>query len=164
MLRTLPKFRAQIFITLLAQSSKLSQFWLFSADVKNIFLNGILDIPVFMALPPGFVDPRFPNHVCRLKKAFYGLCQAPLAWFQRFISYLLSLGFRQSRSDSSLFHFHRGTYIIYLLLYVDDIIVTWNDSTALQNFISCTHREFAFKDLGKLNYFLRLEVSYTLDG
>lgn len=117
-----------------------------------------------MAQPPGFVDPRFPYHVCRLKKALYGLRQAPLAWFQRFSSYLTSLGFLQSHCGSSLFHFHRGTSIIYLLLYVDDIIVTGNDSSLLHNFISRTHREFAIKDLGRLNYFLGLEVSYTSDG
>lgn len=133
-------------------------------DVKNAFLNEILDKPIFMAQPPGFIDPRHLDHVCRLKKAMYGLLQAPLAWFQRFNSFLFSLGFVQSRVDSSPFHFHRGKSIIYLLLYVDDVIVTGNDFTALCHFISRTHQEFAIKDLVRLNYFLGLEVSYTTDG
>ncbi|XP_014490623.1 uncharacterized protein LOC106753333 [Vigna radiata var. radiata] len=51
-------------------------------DVNNAFLNGHLTHPVYMEQPPGFVDPRYPNHVCRLRKALYGLKQAPLAWFQ----------------------------------------------------------------------------------
>lgn len=96
-------------------------------DVKNAFLNGVLSKPVFMSQPPGFVDPRYPDHVCQLKKALYGLRQAPLAWFQRFNSYLLSLGFRQTQSDSSLFFLLKGASVIYLLLYVDDIIITGND-------------------------------------
>ena len=133
-------------------------------DVKNAFLNGVLDKPVYITQPPGFVDPRFPNHVCRLKKAIYCLRQAPLAWFQRFNTFLLSMGFSQSRANSSLFYFHRGTSTIFLLLYVDDIIITGNDQSLLQRFISQTHKEFAIKDLGRLNYFLGLEVSYTHDG
>lgn len=72
-------------------------------DVKNAFLNHILQKPVYMAQPSGFVDPRFPHHVCRLKKALYGLRQAPLAWFHRFSSFLMSLGFCASHSNSSLF-------------------------------------------------------------
>ncbi|KAG6415796.1 hypothetical protein SASPL_123214 [Salvia splendens] len=71
---------------------------------------------------------------------------------------------RVSRADSSLFHFHRGPSTIFLLLYVDDIIVTGNDQSLLQRFISQIHKEFAIKDLGRLNYFLGLEVSYTHDG
>lgn len=74
-------------------------------DVKNAFLNGILTKPVFMSQPPGFVDPHFPTHVCLLKKALCGLCQSPLAWFQRFNTFLVSLG---NRSDSSLFYLHQG--------------------------------------------------------
>lgn len=62
-------------------------------DVKNAFLNGILEKTVFMAQPSSFVDPKFPNPVCCLKKVIYGLCQDPLAWYQRFSSFLLSLDF-----------------------------------------------------------------------
>lgn len=117
-----------------------------------------------MAQPPSFVDSRFLDHVCHLKKALYDLHQASLTWFQRFSTYLLGLGFCQSQSDSSLFHFHEGTTIIYLLLYVDDIIVTGNDPLVLQKFITRTYLEFAIKDLGRLNYLLGLEVSYTSNG
>lgn len=87
-----------------------------------------------------------------------------MAWFQLFISFLRSLGFTTSRSDSSLFYLHQGTSVIFLLLYVDDIIVTGNDPALLKKFIDQTHTKFAIKDLGKLNYFLGLEISYTSDG
>ena len=60
-------------------------------DVKNAFLNGHLIEQVYMEQPHGYIDPRFPNHVCLLKKAFYGLKQAPHAWFQRFGSFLIHL-------------------------------------------------------------------------
>lgn len=116
-----------------------------------------------MAQPPGFVDPHFPDHVCRLKKTLYGLLQAPFAWFQQFRSYLLSLGFRQTQSDYSLFYLLQGKSLIYLFLYVDDIIITGNDQAMLCRFIAHTHFEFAIKYFGQLNYFLGLENSYTSD-
>lgn len=76
-----------------------------------------------MYQPPGFVDPRVPYHVCRLCKALYGLKQEPHAWYQRFANFLIDTGFIITKSDSSLFVFHRGSEIAYVLLYVDDIIL-----------------------------------------
>uniref|UniRef100_A0A2N9GCL0 Integrase catalytic domain-containing protein n=1 Tax=Fagus sylvatica TaxID=28930 RepID=A0A2N9GCL0_FAGSY len=115
-------------------------------------------------VPPGYIDPRFPNHVCQLKKALYGLKQAPRAWFQRFSSFLLQLGFYCSRADTSLFVFHKHSDIIYLLLYVDDIIITGNNPSLLENFTCKLNSEFATKDLGSLSYFLGLEATPTTDG
>jgi hypothetical protein len=133
-------------------------------DVKNTFLNGHLTESVYMEQPPGYIDPRYPNHVCQLKKALYGLKQAPRAWFQRFSSFLIQLGFSCSRADTSLFVFHKHSDIIYLLLYVDDIIITGNNSSLLDSFTRKLNSEFATKDLGSLNYFLGLEATPTTDG
>lgn len=114
-----------------------------------------------MEQPPGFIDSCFPNHVCRLRKALYGLKQAPRAWFQRLSMFLISLGFSCSRADISLFVFKHGSCILYLLVYVDDIILTGNHTSTICNFISRLKKEFSITDLGRLNYFLGLEVSYT---
>lgn len=116
-----------------------------------------------MAQPPGFVDPRFPNHVCRLQKALYGLRQAPLAWFLRFSNFLFSLGFHASKADSSLFYFHKNSPTIYLLVCVHDIVITRSDPSLMSRFISRAHKEFALKDLGNLSYFLSLEVIHSYD-
>ncbi|XP_068655316.1 uncharacterized mitochondrial protein AtMg00810-like [Aristolochia californica] len=113
---------------------------------------------------PGYIDPRFPAHVCKLQIALYGLKQAPRAWFQRFSSFLTHLGFHCSRADPSLFVFNRHSDILYLLLYVDDIIITSNNSSLLDNFANKLHSEFATKDLGSLSYFLGLEATPTADG
>ncbi|XP_068664965.1 uncharacterized mitochondrial protein AtMg00810-like [Aristolochia californica] len=117
-----------------------------------------------MEQPPGYIDPRFPDHVCKLQKALYGLKQAPRAWFQRFSSFLIHLGFYCSRADPSLFVFHRHSDILYLLLYVDDIILTGNNPSILDSFATKLHSEFATKDLGSLSYFLGLEAIPTADG
>lgn len=72
-------------------------------DVKNAFLHGILHESVFMVQPPGFIDPAFPNHLCQLRKALYGIKQSPRAWFDLFSSFLLASGFLCSHADSSMF-------------------------------------------------------------
>ncbi|RVW29453.1 Retrovirus-related Pol polyprotein from transposon RE1 [Vitis vinifera] len=134
-------------------------------DVKNVFLNGTLTEHVYMEQPPRYIDSRFPTHVYLLKKAaLYGSKQAPRAWFQRFSSFLLTLGFSSSRADTSLFVFHQQSSLIYLLLYVDDIIVTGNNPSLLDSFTRKLHSEFATKDLGSLSYFLGLEALPTPDG
>ncbi|XP_021986078.1 uncharacterized mitochondrial protein AtMg00810-like [Helianthus annuus] len=117
-----------------------------------------------MEKPPGFVDSKYPNYVCKLFKALYGLKQAPRAWFQCLSTFLISYGFSCSRADTSLFVFRKESHIMYLLVYVDDLILTGNNDTAITTFISRLHHEFAIKDLGDLNYFLGLEVLYTHTG
>ncbi|KAH9715895.1 hypothetical protein KPL71_021241 [Citrus sinensis] len=72
-------------------------------DVNNAFLHGTLGEEVFMQQPPGFVDSTYPSHVCKLQKAIYGLKQAPRAWYTELKNFLLSYGFENSQSDTSLF-------------------------------------------------------------
>ena len=94
-------------------------------DVSNAFLHGLLKEAVYMAQPQGYVDPSCPNHVFLLHKALYGLKQALRAWFERFITQLLHLGFVASGADGNLFLNNHGSHLVFLL-YVDDIIVTSN--------------------------------------
>ncbi|BFG40530.1 hypothetical protein CerSpe_268040 [Prunus speciosa] len=132
-------------------------------DVQNAFLHGNLSEEVFMKQPIGFVDQQFPSHVCKLKRSLYGLKQAPRAWFQRFSEYLLQLGFHESQNDYSLFVYnHQGVYLI-LLIYVDDILITGNDQEQISHLIRRLGTLFSMKDLGKLHYFLGIEVTYDGD-
>ena len=133
-------------------------------DVKSAFLNETLTERVHMEQPPGYIDTRFSTHVCLLKKALYGLKQVPHAWFQRFSSFLLTLGFSCSRADTSLLVFHQQSNHIYLLLYVDDIIVTCDNSSLIDSFTRKLHSEFVTKDLGSLSYFLSYLVDQISQG
>ncbi|KAK1605995.1 hypothetical protein QYE76_029668 [Lolium multiflorum] len=99
-------------------------------DVKNAFLHGSLDEVVYCQQPPGFVDASRPDNVCRLHKSLYGLKQAPRAWYHRFASYIATLGFVASATDTSLFVLHSAADTAYLLLYVDVIIVTASSTRA----------------------------------
>jgi hypothetical protein len=83
-------------------------------DVKNVFLHGTLSKTVFCSQPTGFANLAHPDLVCRLHKSLYGLKQAPRAWYSRFVTYLLSLGFVEAKADTSLFIFRRGTDTVFL--------------------------------------------------
>jgi hypothetical protein len=105
-------------------SLAISQGWdLCQLDVKNVFLHGILEEEVYMKQPPGFVSSEFPSYHCKLDRALYGLKQAPRAWYSRLSDKLQSLGFLPSKTDISLFHFSKGQITVFLLVYVDDIII-----------------------------------------
>lgn len=117
-----------------------------------------------MSQPPGFVDPNFPSHVCRLRKAIYGLKQAPRAWYKELSSFLFANGFVNSKSDSSLFIYSHNGIQVYLLVYVDDLIVTGSDASFISKFILDLSRRFSIKDLGALHYFLGVEVIPTPAG
>ena len=80
-------------------------------DVNNAFLNGLLHEEVYMDQPPGF-QHKDKSLVCKLNKALYGLIQAPRAWFERLHSALLSLGFKASKCDPSLFVFTADKQVI----------------------------------------------------
>lgn len=133
-------------------------------DVQNAFLHGDLKETVFMKQPPGFEDPNKPDHVWRLRKAIYGLKQAPCAWFDKFSFFLLDFGFKCSFSDPSLFIYHHGADVIYLLLYVDDMILTGNNNGLLDKLLAQLHSGFRMKDLGTVHYFLGVQVLHHEDG
>jgi hypothetical protein len=92
------------------------------------------------------------------------LKQAPRAWFSRFATYLLSLGFVEAKSDTSLFVFQCGSDTAYLLLYVDDIVLTASSPALLCWIISALQQEFSMKDLGVLHHFLGMHVQPSGDG
>ena len=104
------------------------------------------------------MDCSRPDMVCRLNKSLYGLKQSPRAWYSRFATFLLTLGFTEAKSDISLFIYRHGNETTYLVLYVDDIVLTTSGQQLLQRIISSLQQEFAMKDLGQLHHFLGVIV------
>lgn len=149
----------------LVLSLALSKGWpVKQLDINNAFLNGDRQETVYMEQPKGFVNPQFPLHVCKLNKALYGLKQAPRAWFNKLKTFLVANGFRACHSDTSLFVHHSSTVTIYLLVYVDDIIITGSDPAFISRFIGLLNHTFSLKDLGALHYFLGVEVLHLDSG
>ncbi|PNX88028.1 putative copia-type protein [Trifolium pratense] len=132
-------------------------------DVHNAFLHGELEEEVFMKPPPGF-GIHIPNMVCKLKKSLYGLKQAPRCWFAKLSAALKQFGFVQSRSDYSLFVLRKHKVHVVVLVYVDDLIIGGNDHATINSFKDYLHSCFHMKDLGKLKYFLGVEVARSNSG
>ena len=130
-------------------------------DVKNAFLNGDLSEEVYRQSPPGlFVES---NKVCRIRRALYGLKQAPKAWFAKFSSTIFRLGYTASLCDSASFLLHTDKGTTLLLLYVDDMIITGDDLTGIQDLKNFLSQQFEMKDLGYFSYFLGLEITHSTD-
>ena len=146
-------------------SLAISQKWfIHQLDVSNAFLHGDLQELIFMEQPPGFVNTNLPHHVCQLKKSLYGLKQAPRAWFLKLSTYLLSLGFSASKTDTSLFFKYSNQIPIFLLIYVDDILLISPDSAEIKRLIDSLSSTFSMHDLGPANFFLGIELIPTPNG
>jgi hypothetical protein len=135
-----------------------------AARYPKCFLHSFLEEEVYMKQPPDYEDKTKSNYVYKLDKALYGLKQAPRAWYSRLSSKLQDLVFVPSKADTSLFFFNQGGVTIFVLIYVDDIIVANSTSSATQGLLRQLSQEFALKDLGDLSYFLDIEVNRTRDG
>jgi histone deacetylase 1/2 len=118
-------------------------------DVNNAFLNGLLEDEVdevYMVQPLGFevTDTRL---VCKLNKALYGLKQDPRQWFDRLTTTLFQFGFKASRCDPFLFTYTKNRQVVYLLVYVDDII-KGNSTSLVQSLVQKLDSVFSLKQLG----------------
>ena len=126
-------------------------------DVNTAFLNGKVEQEVYVEQPEGFVIHSKESHVCKLNKALYGVKQAPRVWYERIDNYLKSLGFYKRSADSNLYFKIVGNQPLILVLYVDDLFLTGEDSQIAWCKRELTS-EFEMKDLGLMHYFLGLEV------
>ena len=104
------------------------------------------------------------QHVCKLKKALYGLKQALRAWHARIVAYLVSIGFHMADADHSLHVRENENGIVIVCIYVDDLIVGGDKEGEIEHGKALMKQEFHMKDLGKLRYFLGIEIIHTKEG
>lgn len=98
------------------------------------------------------------------QEGVYGLKQAPRAWYLELRNFFVQCGFKNSYADASLFVYSRHNLLVYILVYVDDILVTGNNNDAVSRVIAALGDRFSLKDQGNVNYFLRIEVTHTSQG
>ncbi|XP_020702466.1 uncharacterized protein LOC110114056 [Dendrobium catenatum] len=117
-----------------------------------------------MKQPQGFIHPNHLSHVCKLHKTIYGLKQAPRQWFHTFTAFLQSIGFTFSKSNPSLLFYKKEDTKIYILLYVDDILISGNKHSKIIAFIKELQDRFQLRELGPVSFFLGIQVSRTAAG
>ena len=128
-------------------------------DVKTTFLHGELEEDILMNQPEGFAIEGKEDYVCRLKKSLYGLKQSPRQWYKKFDSFMVKHGYSRSPYDCCVYHskLEDGS-LIYLLLYVDDMLIAARDKLAIQKMKMLLSSEFDMKDLGPAKKILGMEI------
>ena len=127
-------------------------------DVKTAFLHGELKEDVYVTQPEGFVVAGREGKVYKLKKALYGLRQAPRAWNVKLNGILQELDFRRCSKEPSLYRKDKKNDVLIVVVYVDDLLVTGSSYQDIHEFKKDMSKRFEMSDLGKLTYYLGIEV------
>ncbi|GJW66771.1 retrovirus-related pol polyprotein from transposon TNT 1-94 [Tanacetum coccineum] len=136
----------------------------YQMDVKTAFLNGILREEVYVSQPDGFVDLDNLKHVHKLKKALCGLKQAPRAWYDLLLKFLLSQEFSKGTVDPTLFIRRQGKDILLVQIYADDIIYASTTPELFDQFSKIMCSKFKMSMMGKISFFLGLQISQSPRG
>lgn len=128
-------------------------------DVKTAFLHGNLDEYILMSQPEGYEVESKPEKVCLLKRSLYGLKQSPRLWNQRFDLFMVKSGFKRSEQDTCVYfkEISKNQYV-YLLLYVDDMLIASKDMNQIKKLKDLLSSEFEMKDMGEAKRILGMEI------
>ena len=142
---------------LLAVAASLD-YEIWQMDVKTAFLNGNLNEDIYMQQPEGFKAKGKEHMVCKLQRSIYGLKQASRSWNIRFDQAITSFGFEKSPDEPCVYKRIQAQKIVFLVLYVDDILLIGNDKQVLSGVKDWLHKQFDMKDLGEANYILGIKL------
>nr|GEV09690.1 retrovirus-related Pol polyprotein from transposon TNT 1-94 [Tanacetum cinerariifolium] len=139
-------------------------FIVYQMDVKSAFLNGKLKEEVYVKQPPGFESNEFPSHVCKLDKALYGLKQAPRAWYETLSTFLTEHEFVRGKIYNTLFVYKTQTDVIFVQIYVDDIIVGSTSTKLCKQFPKLMTQRYEMSMMGVITYFLGFQIKQSERG
>jgi transposase InsO family protein len=149
----MPSLRALLAIAA-AQDLEVHQM-----DVRTAFLNGELEEDIYMEQPQGFVASGSQAQlVYKLHRSLYGLKQAGRAWYKKIDAALSELGLRPTASDSCIYVLHEASTTVYILLYVDDLLLISNDLGRLSLIKAELSKRFDMKDLGEAQFILGIQI------
>ncbi|GJV11904.1 putative ribonuclease H-like domain-containing protein [Tanacetum coccineum] len=138
-------------------------FIVYQIDVKSAFLYGTIEKEVYVCQPPSFEDSQFPDKVYKVEKALYGLHQDPRAWYETLFTYLLENGFRRGTIDKTLFiKKYRGD-ILFVQVYVDDIIFGSTKKSLCDEFEQIMHKRIASTPIETNKAFIKDEEAEDMD-
>jgi hypothetical protein len=133
-------------------------------DVKSAFLNGDLKEEVYVHQPPGFAIPDKEGKVLRLRKALYGLRQAPRACNVKLDFTLQTMGFEQSPHEAAVYRRGNGGNVLLVGVYVDDLVITGTKDVEVAAFKEEMKATIQMSDLGPLSFYLGIEVHQDNSG
>ena len=145
-------------IRILIAIAAFHDYEIWQMDVKTAFLNGKLSEDVYMTQPEGFVQSEHPNRVCKLQKSIYGLKQASRSWNICFDEKIKEFGFLRSEDEPCVYVRTSGSIVVFLVLYVDDILLMGNDIPTLQSVKAWLGKCFSMKDMGDAAYILGIKI------
>jgi hypothetical protein len=127
-------------------------------DVKMTFLNGNMTEDVYMTQPESFVDPKLDGKICKLQKSIYGLKQASRSWNLHFDEVVNWFGFIKNIEEPCVYKKVSGSTVVFLVLYVDGILLIRNDISMMEVIKSSLRKSFSMKDLGEVAYILGIMI------
>jgi hypothetical protein len=127
-------------------------------DVKISFLNGNLTEDVYITQPEGFIDPKHAGKICKLQKSIYGLKQASQSWNLCFDEVVKGVGFIKDVEEPCVYKKVSGSALVFLVLYVDDILLIGNDIPMIEAVKSSLRKSFSMKNLGEVVYILGIKI------
>nr|GEU71644.1 retrovirus-related Pol polyprotein from transposon TNT 1-94 [Tanacetum cinerariifolium] len=139
-------------------------FKVYKMDVKSAFLNGKLKEEVYVKQLPSFESSEFPDYVCKLDKALYGLKQAPRAWYETFSTFFIQNKFVKRRIDNTLFIYKSKGDVLFVQVYVDDIIFGSTSYKLCKQFEKLMAKKIKMGMVGELTYFLGLQIKQDDKG
>ena len=160
-----PTSKPETFKILLALSA-IENFFLKQMDVKSAYLHPKIDEEVYLEQPKGFekLDSNGNKLVCKLKKSIYGLKQAAKNWYQELSNFLIQQGFEKSKLDYCLFLKNKEDEKLYVLTWVDDLVIAGNSQTEIDKLKSSLESKFKMNDRGDLEWFLGMRILKTEKG
>ncbi|GJU20885.1 retrovirus-related pol polyprotein from transposon TNT 1-94 [Tanacetum coccineum] len=150
-------------IRLFLAYASFKDFVVYHMDVKSAFLYGKIE-EVYVCQPPWFEDLEIPDRVYKVEKTLYGLHQASRAWYETLSTYLLDNGFQRGQIDKTLFIKKVKGNILLVQVYVDDIIFGYIKKVLCTEFEKLMHNKFQMSSMGKVTFFLGLQVTKKDDG
>ena len=127
-------------------------------NIKTAFLNGDIEEEIYMVQPDSFKVKSLQHLVCKLKKSIYGLKQASRQWYLKFDQVISNFGFKENIVDQCIHHKFKESRLIFLVLYVDDILLASDDMVLLLDTKSLLSKNFEMKDLGEASFVIGIQI------
>jgi hypothetical protein len=155
---TFPRIAMLKSVQILLAVAAYFDYEIWQMDVKVVFLNGNMTEDVYMTQPEGFVDPKHAGKICKLQKSIYGLKQASQSWNLRFDEVVKEFDFIKNVEESCVYKKVSGSAVVFLVLYVDDILLIGNNIPMMEVVKSSLRKSFSMKDLGEAAYILGIKI------